>query len=161
MIITQSFSPSSSLDLLYIFIFILIDLIESNIKLLVSKLKWASSFLLHQCFFHHQPYRVRQNLQRLGSSQVRFEPTSMEEQVECVVCLSAIRDDDVIKELRCGHLFHEVCLDRWLGFRNRTCPLCRDRLVSPRGVSDVSQDLLFFDFGYVDDTRNEESWWLR
>ncbi|KAI3730540.1 hypothetical protein L1987_61711 [Smallanthus sonchifolius] len=152
--ITQSFSPSSSLDLFYISIFIITYLIEFDIKLLVSKLKWAWSFLLHQCFFHHQLHGVPQNLQG-------FEPTSMEEQVECAVCLSTIGEDEDIRELRCGHLFHEACLDRWLSFRNRTCPLCRDCLVSPRVISDVGHELLVFDFSSSDDTRNEESWWLR
>ncbi|KAI3817144.1 hypothetical protein L1987_10933 [Smallanthus sonchifolius] len=103
---------------------------------------------------------VPQNLQGLGSSQVRFEPTSMEEQVECAVCLSAIGEDEDVGELRCGHLFHEACLDRWLSFRNRTCPLCRDRLVLPRVISDLGHELLVFDFSSSDNTINEESWWL-
>ncbi|KAI3734041.1 hypothetical protein L6452_13501 [Arctium lappa] len=158
MMITQSFSPSSSLDLLYISICILTDLIESHIKLVVSNLRWAWSFLLHQCFFHHQLHGVSQGLE---SSQLRYEPTSME-QVECVVCLNTIGEDDEIRELRCGHLFHEACLDRWLGFRNRTCPLCRDNLVSPpRVVSELGHELLVFDFCSTGNTRNEGSWWLR
>ncbi|KAL4574590.1 hypothetical protein LXL04_021424 [Taraxacum kok-saghyz] len=152
MMIAQSFSPSSSIDLLYISICILTDVIQSNIKLLTSNLKWAKwawSFLLHQCFFHHQLL----NLQGLISSQARFEEPSME-QVECVVCLSMIGEDEEIRELRCGHLFHEACLDRWIRFRNRTCPLCRDSLVLP------GHEVLVFDF-CSNNTRHQGSWWLR
>ncbi|KAJ9554073.1 hypothetical protein OSB04_018118 [Centaurea solstitialis] len=151
MMITQSFSPSSSLDLLYISICILSDLIQSHIKLLVWNLRWAWSFLLHQSFFHHQPHGVSQGIE------LRFEPTSME-QVECVVCLSTIGEDDEIRELRCGHLFHEACLDRWLEFRNRTCPLCRDSLVSPaRVVSEHGHELLVFDFCSTSTTAYSET----
>ncbi|KVI05344.1 Zinc finger, RING-CH-type [Cynara cardunculus var. scolymus] len=127
-------------------------------KLVVLNLRWAWSFLLHRSFFHHQLHGVSQGFE---SSQLGFEPTSME-QVECVVCLSTIGEDDEMKELRCGHLFHEACLDRWLGFRNRTCPLCRDSLVAPaRAVSEFGHELLVFDFCSTSDTRNEGTWWLR
>ncbi|XP_024989901.1 RING-H2 finger protein ATL8-like [Cynara cardunculus var. scolymus] len=145
-------------DLLYISICILTDLIGSYMKLVVLNLRWAWSFLLHRSFFHHQLHGVSQGFE---SSQLGFEPTSME-QVECVVCLSTIGEDDEMKELRCGHLFHEACLDRWLGFRNRTCPLCRDSLVAPaRAVSEFGHELLVFDFCSTSDTRNEGTWWLR
>ncbi|KAL7590090.1 hypothetical protein Lser_V15G37030 [Lactuca serriola] len=139
MMIAQSFSPSSSVDLIYISICIITDLIQSQIKLVASNLKWAWSFLLHQCFFHHQ----LQNLQGLATNQTRFEATCME-QVECVVCLSMIGEDEEIRELRCGHLFHEACLDRWIRFRNRTCPLCRDNLVLAGVVSQLGHEVLVF-----------------
>lgn len=160
MMSTQCFSPSSSLEMLYFFISIINDLAECNIKSVVSNIKWAWSFLIHQCFFHHQLHGVSQNLEGLGSSHARFEPTSTE-QVECAICLSVIGEDEEIKELRCRHLFHEACLDQWLRLRNRTCPLCRDNLVLPRVVSEFGHELQVFDFGSLDNTRNEGLWWLR
>ncbi|XP_062208089.1 RING-H2 finger protein ATL74-like [Phragmites australis] len=48
---------------------------------------------------------------------------------ECVFCLSAIRDGEEVRELRCRHVFHRACLDAWLVRPRATCPLCRDRLL--------------------------------
>ncbi|KAJ9708049.1 hypothetical protein PVL29_000219 [Vitis rotundifolia] len=43
---------------------------------------------------------------------------------ECVVCLCKIEGGEEIRELRCDHLFHRVCQDRWLQYKHTTCPLC-------------------------------------
>jgi E3 ubiquitin-protein ligase RHA2 len=49
----------------------------------------------------------------------------------CVFCLSGIEDDDEVRVLRCLHLFHRTCLDRWLAARPAaTCPLCRGKLLT-------------------------------
>ncbi|GJN37898.1 hypothetical protein PR202_gb26897 [Eleusine coracana subsp. coracana] len=48
---------------------------------------------------------------------------------ECAFCLSAVRDGDEVRELRCQHVFHRACLDAWLVRPRATCPLCRDRLL--------------------------------
>jgi E3 ubiquitin-protein ligase RHA2 len=55
------------------------------------------------------------------------------------VCLSGIEEGDEVRELRCRHLFHRGCLDRWwLSARPpATCPLCRCRLLqSPSAAAD-------------------------
>ncbi|CAL5071063.1 unnamed protein product [Urochloa decumbens] len=52
-----------------------------------------------------------------------------DEQEECVLCLSAIDEGSEVRELRCRHLFHRPCLDRWL-LLAATCPLCRRRLTA-------------------------------
>ncbi|CAK8539361.1 unnamed protein product [Lathyrus sativus] len=44
----------------------------------------------------------------------------------CAVCLYEFKAEDEIQRLRnCRHLFHKHCLDRWMGYYNTTCPLCR------------------------------------
>ncbi|MQM00233.1 hypothetical protein Taro_032969 [Colocasia esculenta] len=48
--------------------------------------------------------------------------------VECAFCLSAVEGGQEVRELRCAHLFHRECLDRWLCHRQRTCPLCRNTI---------------------------------
>ncbi|THU51612.1 hypothetical protein C4D60_Mb06t32860 [Musa balbisiana] len=59
------------------------------------------------------------------------------EAAECVFCLCDIEEGEEIRELRCRHLFHRSCLDRWLVRRRRaTCPLCRDVLL-PREPATV------------------------
>ncbi|CAA6669185.1 unnamed protein product [Spirodela intermedia] len=49
--------------------------------------------------------------------------------VACAFCLAAVEEGDEVRELRCEHLFHRDCLDRWLCHRRRTCPLCRGSLL--------------------------------
>jgi hypothetical protein len=45
-------------------------------------------------------------------------------EVECAICLSPPEIDKRITTLLCGHLFHYLCIERWLT-RSPTCPLCR------------------------------------
>ncbi|KAF3964960.1 hypothetical protein CMV_010813 [Castanea mollissima] len=48
---------------------------------------------------------------------------------ECSVCLNQFEPESEINQLSCGHLFHKVCLDKWLDYWNITCPLCRTPLL--------------------------------
>ncbi|XP_048134141.1 E3 ubiquitin-protein ligase RHA1B-like [Rhodamnia argentea] len=75
----------------------------------------------------------------------------------CAVCLSQLREDDEVRELRnCCHVFHRECIDRWVDHdghqdhdhdhddNHKSCPLCRAPLLTP------SQNL--------DWSLNEPSW---
>ncbi|XP_022915418.1 uncharacterized protein [Onthophagus taurus] len=42
----------------------------------------------------------------------------------CSICLMEYDHTKQIRLLKCGHLFHRLCIDRWL-LRYLTCPLCR------------------------------------
>ncbi|KAM3721515.1 putative E3 ubiquitin-protein ligase RHA1A [Dirofilaria immitis] len=44
------------------------------------------------------------------------------EQERCTVCLNDFETDEEIRALRCSHVFHVVCIDRWLVY-NKKCPL--------------------------------------
>lgn len=51
---------------------------------------------------------------------------------ECSVCLSRFEDGDFIRKLiKCNHVFHKDCLDRWLQQECycATCPLCRSNVL--------------------------------
>ncbi|XP_040990413.1 brassinosteroid-responsive RING protein 1-like [Juglans microcarpa x Juglans regia] len=44
----------------------------------------------------------------------------------CAVCLYEFEPQDEIRRLtNCRHIFHKGCLDRWMGYEQKTCPLCR------------------------------------
>ena len=47
-----------------------------------------------------------------------------EENHKCCFCLDKICYDDA-KPLRCGHEFHENCINEWLRIGKTTCPECR------------------------------------
>ncbi|XP_059644918.1 putative RING-H2 finger protein ATL12 [Cornus florida] len=83
-----------------------------------------------------------------------------DEGVECAVCLCKIEEGDEIRELRCEHLFHRVCLDRWVGYRHITCPMCRDSLGRRRRATELGEEVLVFKF-WSFGSRDRELWWLR
>ncbi|KEH41382.1 zinc finger, C3HC4 type (RING finger) protein [Medicago truncatula] len=57
-----------------------------------------------------------------------------EKDVECVVCLCKIEEGDDIRVLKCDHMYHRHCLDKWVAFKNHTCPLCRESLRPERVI---------------------------
>eukprot|EP00747_Dinoflagellata_sp_TGD_P215507 gnl/TRDRNA2_/TRDRNA2_88199_c0_seq1.p1 gnl/TRDRNA2_/TRDRNA2_88199_c0~~gnl/TRDRNA2_/TRDRNA2_88199_c0_seq1.p1 ORF type:complete len:403 (-),score=47.99 gnl/TRDRNA2_/TRDRNA2_88199_c0_seq1:58-1200(-) len=46
------------------------------------------------------------------------------EQTKCLICLEEFGDGDDIKTLPCLHLYHQKCIERWLGTDN-SCPICK------------------------------------
>ncbi|MQL88573.1 hypothetical protein Taro_021132 [Colocasia esculenta] len=61
-----------------------------------------------------------------------------EHAVQCVFCLCDLEDGEEIRELKCEHLFHRPCLDRWVGYGRVCCPLCRKSLSSKVAEAEVS-----------------------
>jgi hypothetical protein len=46
---------------------------------------------------------------------------------DCVICLGPMSSNDELLKVRCGHMFHKVCLIPWL-VQKQECPLCRLQL---------------------------------
>ncbi|XP_039113942.1 E3 ubiquitin-protein ligase MPSR1-like [Dioscorea cayenensis subsp. rotundata] len=69
---------------------------------------------------------------------------------ECSVCLDAMMVAvEAVKEMPCGHRYHERCIERWLRIHG-SCPICRYRMpVEERRGSDKSweRELWFLGFG--------------
>ncbi|EFO18865.2 ring finger-H2 protein [Loa loa] len=59
------------------------------------------------------------------------------EQERCTVCLNDFEMDEEVRALRCSHVFHIVCIDRWLVY-NKKCPVCRLDVDKTNIVSVVS-----------------------
>lgn len=47
----------------------------------------------------------------------------------CTICKDKVfnNEEETVKQLPCGHMYHEDCIVPWLGSRN-TCPICRYEL---------------------------------
>ncbi|KAK7301714.1 hypothetical protein RJT34_12586 [Clitoria ternatea] len=53
----------------------------------------------------------------------------VEEELECVICLTAFEDGEMGRCLpKCGHGFHVECIDMWLSSHSN-CPICRAPIV--------------------------------
>jgi hypothetical protein len=55
----------------------------------------------------------------------------------CTVCLSPFDDADAVRVLKCGHVYHQQCIDEWLCRHVNNCPLCRTAAVT---VEDETND---------------------
>jgi hypothetical protein len=45
---------------------------------------------------------------------------------DCSICLNTIEIDNRIYELKCNHIFHVECLNKW---NKNTCPYCRSKIL--------------------------------
>lgn len=68
----------------------------------------------------------------------------------CAVCLYEFEDQDEIRRLtNCRHIFHRCCLDRWMGYDQKTCPLCRTPFI-PDDMQDTFNERLWAASGIPD-----------
>lgn len=51
---------------------------------------------------------------------------------ECCICLNCFEAGETLLTLRCLHIFHAECLDRWIKIsHNVKCPLCSTKIAEP------------------------------
>ncbi|KAF3432278.1 hypothetical protein FNV43_RR27017 [Rhamnella rubrinervis] len=137
-----------------------------------SHLKWACNFLLCYSFLVLPSYPC--DVQKAtsygagGASVTRYHCESSEsadENVECAVCLCKIEEGEEIGVLRCSHLFHKVCLDKWaVEFNRTTCPLCRGSLAAAPLVAEAGggvEVVLVKLWSFRSDDDLGDTWWLR
>lgn len=49
----------------------------------------------------------------------------------CAVCLNEFAiDEKVLLLINCCHVYHEICLRKWLDVQQKSCPLCRSPLTT-------------------------------
>ncbi|KAJ5960481.1 uncharacterized protein N7479_007631 [Penicillium vulpinum] len=51
-------------------------------------------------------------------------PEAVDGQFVCAVCLEQVDRTHEIRELRCLHVFHRECLEKWFLGDHFNCPLC-------------------------------------
>ncbi|KAG6651252.1 hypothetical protein CIPAW_06G097500 [Carya illinoinensis] len=150
-----------------------LSIVWENVVLVASRLTTLLDLLLYHSFskgyryehdHHDMPHSSCDQERRPTSGFYEWKPAAgadEEDQVECAVCLCKIEEGEEIRELRCDHIFHRVCLDRWLGYNRATCPLCRDSLFMRRNVTEVGVELLHFKYCCLNSRDRRQTWWLR
>ncbi|CDK26715.1 unnamed protein product [Kuraishia capsulata CBS 1993] len=59
----------------------------------------------------------------------------------CAICIDTLEDDDQVRGLICGHVYHSECIDPWLINRRASCPMCkRDYYIHDENEADVPND---------------------
>lgn len=43
----------------------------------------------------------------------------------CAICMEGFKEDELIKQLPCKHIYHRCCIREWTKKSNE-CPLCRN-----------------------------------
>ncbi|XP_020583092.1 E3 ubiquitin-protein ligase RHA2B-like [Phalaenopsis equestris] len=97
-------------------------------------LTWPLNFdsLDHYLSVFDQDFSIRDT--DVGIS--KYRRTVSDEQARCVFCLSDVVEGEEIRKLRCSHLFHRICLDKWLQYQKLSCPLCRCSLLASLEVQE-------------------------
>ncbi|CAL0331993.1 unnamed protein product [Lupinus luteus] len=108
-----------------IYILILLSSIRNQILIFFRYLH----FLQPDIVFPHPPPEF-QSLSALLIQEilpvVKFSDMEEPAAETCAVCLYEFEPDEEIRRLtNCCHIFHKGCLDRWMGYDQRTCPMCR------------------------------------
>ncbi|XP_072966878.1 brassinosteroid-responsive RING protein 1-like [Typha angustifolia] len=108
-----------------------------------TQIQWPDSRSQHH--YHHQSQLTRGNVPVFRFEELRaLEGRQLPE--SCAVCLHDFEGpEEVQRPTSCRHVFHRACLDRWAEHGQRTCPLCRARLVPEEPAEERSFD------GYQDD----------
>ncbi|CAI9768062.1 unnamed protein product [Fraxinus pennsylvanica] len=135
------------------------SVVLNYIVLIASQLKWAMNYLLLQSFFLPCGIELKDYVDDLAVT--RYENNN-NNNAECAVCLCRIDEGDDVRELRCKHLYHRVCIDRWLGYGHKTCPLCRNNLKPPQMAADLHQaEVILINFCAARSRDGRCNWWLR
>jgi hypothetical protein len=47
-----------------------------------------------------------------------------DDNLECIICMENFEENEKVKQLYCGHIFHGDCIDKWLE-KEKKCPFCK------------------------------------
>eukprot|EP00878_Enallax_costatus_P013304 GHUV01013909.1.p1 GENE.GHUV01013909.1~~GHUV01013909.1.p1 ORF type:complete len:274 (+),score=126.30 GHUV01013909.1:476-1297(+) len=81
-----------------------------------------------------QVQQIKQQQQCRGQGQVsqqQMAAKALQASALCAICQMDYDDSDHVKLLPCCHVYHQECVDQWLGL-NKTCPIC-NKEVAPNG----------------------------
>ena len=65
---------------------------------------------------------------------------SNESSTNCSICLMDVNKDDHYYEIKCNHIFHRKCLEKWLEEYNYVCPVCRTELGNSKAHLDNEEN---------------------
>lgn len=66
---------------------------------------------------------IKENVNAAISSNNSPEDTSFGD--TCAICLDMFQDEDEVRVLTCGHIYHSSCIVPWFTTRRAMCPLCK------------------------------------
>ncbi|KAJ7951837.1 E3 ubiquitin-protein ligase [Quillaja saponaria] len=85
---------------------------------------------------HHPTSSNRRKIMLMNNLTQEYTKVEFLQQV-CCICLAKYEDGDDLRELPCCHVFHVVCVNKWLKMRP-FCPLCESVVSRSLGVSTLA-----------------------
>ena len=58
-----------------------------------------------------------------------FHKALFEDNSDCVICMEGFSENELVKQLLCGHIFHGECIDHWLN-QQKNCPFCKAECIN-------------------------------
>ena len=59
---------------------------------------------------------------------IDFKITKGYQEKECIICLEKIDFQQKITMIKCGHMYHTSCINKWFE-KKKCCPLCDEILL--------------------------------
>ena len=53
-----------------------------------------------------------------------FHKALFDDNLDCIICMEKFEENEKVKQLLCGHIFHGDCIDKWLS-KEKKCPFCK------------------------------------
>jgi len=53
-----------------------------------------------------------------------FHKALFDDNLDCIICMEKFEENEKVKQLLCGHIFHGDCIDKWLE-KEKKCPFCK------------------------------------
>ena len=53
-----------------------------------------------------------------------FHKALFDDNLDCIICMEKFEESEQVKQLKCGHIFHGDCIDKWLE-KEKKCPFCK------------------------------------
>jgi len=58
-----------------------------------------------------------------------FHKALFEDNSQCIICMEGFVENELVKQLLCGHIFHEDCINHWLE-QQKNCPFCKAECIN-------------------------------
>ena len=58
-----------------------------------------------------------------------YHKALFEDNCQCIICMENFNENELVKQLSCGHIFHGDCIDHWLS-QQKNCPFCKEECVN-------------------------------
>lgn len=118
---------------------------QMPIKITITELspRWARyllimTLLISIFFLYRLGLRIIKSISKLdpiytdfsisSSSLLKFSDLTDKSVPSCTICFEDFKDSDDVRVLKCRHLYHPECIDRWLIGHSKSCPCCRNKI---------------------------------
>lgn len=115
---------------------------------------WILRFMGFRDFLESEAYEINpmESSSSISAQRIRAQlpiirfsvlaEATEDDDVMCAVCLTIMeRQEEIRMLMNCSHIFHRGCLDKWVDYGRKTCPLCRSPFLSAKIQTEMKEEL--------------------